>query len=180
MSKSSVFLSMQMLALVLPALLMGGIALEPETPDESLPVTEIPTTASTMDEGTGDGMMANPPNRPAMESTGGTPVSIPSDVVESPATSDPSLVPLLPDAEDEEAIMLGQPQDSPYVVVIPGSRDELLDRVQAIVPTAFITDSRRGWYINAGSFNRRTDAEVVSTVLRHQGLDARVVYLRVR
>lgn len=80
----------------------------------------------------------------------------------------------------DSTIILGQPAEAPYVVAVPGSRDELLDRVQAIVPQAFLTDSRRGRYVQAGAFPTRSQAEALSCQLRHQGLDARVVYFRVR
>lgn len=77
-------------------------------------------------------------------------------------------------------IILGQPESAPYVVAIPGSREELLDRVQETVPQAFLTDSRRGRYVQAGAFPTRSEAEALSCQLRHQGFDARVVYFRVR
>ncbi|MEM7770616.1 MAG: SPOR domain-containing protein [Cyanobacteria bacterium P01_A01_bin.37] len=80
----------------------------------------------------------------------------------------------------ENVLTLGQPSDAPFVVAIPGSREERLDRLQDIVPQAFLTDSRRGRYIQAGAFSSRSDAEALSAYLRHQGFDARVVYFRVR
>jgi cell division protein FtsN len=84
------------------------------------------------------------------------------------------------DPNSGNVIILGQPESAPYVVAIPGSRDELLDRVQERVPQAFLTDSRRGRYVQAGAFSTRSEAEALSCQLRHQGFDARVVYFRVR
>ncbi len=84
------------------------------------------------------------------------------------------------ESSPETIIILGQPRETAYVVAIPGSREHLLDRVQDSVPQAFITDSRRGRYIQAGAFSSRSDAEALSCQLRHQGFDARVVYFRVR
>ena len=66
------------------------------------------------------------------------------------------------------------------MVAIPGSREERLDRVQEIIPQAFLTDSRRGRYIQAGAFSTRSEAEALSCQLRYRGFDARVVYFRVR
>ena len=77
-------------------------------------------------------------------------------------------------------ITLGQLQETPFVVAIPGSREDRLDRVQETIPQAFLTDSRRGRYIQAGAFSTRSDAEVLSRQLRYRGFDARVVYFRVR
>jgi cell division protein FtsN len=72
------------------------------------------------------------------------------------------------------------PNNSPYVVAIPARRDDLLDEVQEIVPTASLNESRRGQYIQAGAFPRRSLAEDLSRELRKQGFDARVVYFRAR
>lgn len=81
---------------------------------------------------------------------------------------------------NDEPILLGQPDDSPYVVAIPARRDDLLEQVQDSIPTAFLTDSRRGQYIQVGAFPRRSLAEELSRDLRDQGFDARVVYFPVR
>jgi cell division septation protein DedD len=81
---------------------------------------------------------------------------------------------------NDEPILLGQPDDSPYVVAIPARRDGLLEQVQDSIPTAFLTNSRRGQYIQVGAFPRRSLAEELSGDLRDQGFDARVVYFPVR
>jgi hypothetical protein len=75
-----------------------------------------------------------------------------------------------------EVITLGQPCDYPYVVAIPYANEGLLDRVQTVVATAFITESRFGPYVNAGASPRRVPAEQVSRQLRRAGFDARVIY----
>ncbi|NES73056.1 MAG: peptidoglycan-binding protein [Okeania sp. SIO2D1] len=67
----------------------------------------------------------------------------------------------------------------PYVVVIPGSNQELEARVNETLqtpPEAFLADSRRGKYVHAGAFQNRAMAESRSYFLRAQGFDARVAY----
>jgi hypothetical protein len=89
-----------------------------------------------------------------------------TDAMPSPAMPSP-----LP-----ETITLGQPCNHPYVVAIPSRNDDVLDRVQAIVEYAFITESRFGPYVQAGASPRRRPAEQVSRQLRRAGFDARVIY----
>lgn len=79
--------------------------------------------------------------------------------------------------EVSEVVVIGQPAGFPYVVVVPGSYIRRLKRVQEIVPTAFITSSRRGTYIQAASFPSRGPANDLSERLRHFGFDAQVAYL---
>lgn len=79
-----------------------------------------------------------------------------------------------------ETMILGQPCENPYVVVIPGSDSKILDEVKRYRPLAFLTDSRLGWYVQAGSFGDRALAESLSYQLRSVNLNARVVYLPVR
>jgi peptidoglycan hydrolase-like protein with peptidoglycan-binding domain len=61
-----------------------------------------------------------------------------------------------------------------YIVVIPYQNSETLVRVQQIIPDAFLADSRRGTFVQAGSFRDRASAENRANILRSQGLDARV------
>ena len=75
-----------------------------------------------------------------------------------------------------ESITLGQPCGQPYVVAVPYGTVDLLSRVQATVPSAFITDSRFGPYVQAGSSSRRAPAERINHQLRRAGFDARVIY----
>jgi cell division protein FtsN len=75
-----------------------------------------------------------------------------------------------------DTITLGQPCNHPYVVAIPRPDEALLDRVQTIVGAAFITESRLGFYVQAGASPRRRPAEQVSRQLRRAGFDARVIY----
>jgi cell division protein FtsN len=96
------------------------------------------------------------------------------------AEFDPNLNIESDEPAEPETMIWGQPDDAPYVVAIPARRDDLLYQVQEIVPTAFLTDSRRGTYVQAGAFPMRSQAQALSRELRDQGFDARVVYLPVR
>lgn len=96
----------------------------------------------------------------------------------SEATAQPlgSEQPAQPPSTDENVVTLGQPCGQPYVVAVPTSDVAILERVQAIVPTAFLTDSRLGRYVHAGSSERRSQSNALNRQLRRQGLDARVIY----
>ncbi|BDA67940.1 hypothetical protein RIVM261_025530 [Rivularia sp. IAM M-261] len=63
-----------------------------------------------------------------------------------------------------------------YVVVIPIFANDTLNRVRQVLPQAFAAKSGLGDYVNAGSFNERSDAERLSDQLRDRGFDARVEY----
>ncbi|HEY9835168.1 MAG TPA: peptidoglycan-binding protein, partial [Stenomitos sp.] len=65
-----------------------------------------------------------------------------------------------------------------YVVVVPVIDENTLYQVRDIegFASASLTNSKRGKYINAGSFPNRATAESRSYQLRSQGLDARVAY----
>lgn len=65
-----------------------------------------------------------------------------------------------------------------YVVVVPVLDENTLYQVRDIegFASASLTNSKRGKYINAGSFPNRATAESRSYQLRSQGLDARVAY----
>jgi len=62
-----------------------------------------------------------------------------------------------------------------YLVVVPISNAQTLDKVQRYVPTAKQQKSRLGEFVNAGNFSQRAGAERLSSQLRSHGLDARVV-----
>jgi len=153
---------------------------EPMTGEDSSPViipvipprSEVPNVQENVNEGNANEERANEDNELTPENAAEfeTDVPLPPQSPIEPISTD-----ITPDV-----VLLGQPDNAPFVVVIPGSREERLDRLQQIVPNAFLTDSRRGRYIQAGAFSSRSDAESLSSFLRHQGFDARVVYFRSR
>jgi peptidoglycan hydrolase-like protein with peptidoglycan-binding domain len=61
-----------------------------------------------------------------------------------------------------------------YLVVVPYRNSQTLSNVQQIVPDAFLAESSRGAFVQAGSFSDRASAEHRTNMLRSQGLDARV------
>ncbi|NUN64986.1 hypothetical protein HCU40_09510 [Pseudanabaena biceps] len=65
-----------------------------------------------------------------------------------------------------------------YVAAVPTgvNNQSLLSRVRQYIPSAFLANSGRGSYINAGAYQSRDSAESVSRYLRSQGLDSRVLY----
>jgi hypothetical protein len=63
-----------------------------------------------------------------------------------------------------------------YYVIVPSSVDTVLAKVRNIVPTARLTASERGTYIEVQGFPERGSAEALNTNMRSQGLDARVIY----
>lgn len=75
-----------------------------------------------------------------------------------------------------DVIVIGKVPNRPYVVVVPGQSEQLLNVVRRYVPDAFLAQHRLGAYIYAGGSANRHEAECLSSVLRSHGLDARVVY----
>ena len=63
-----------------------------------------------------------------------------------------------------------------YVVVIPVTGNDTLNRVRQLLPQAVQATSGRGDYVNAGAFSERSDAEKLSRQLLDRGFDARVQF----
>jgi hypothetical protein len=65
-----------------------------------------------------------------------------------------------------------------YITAVPAklTNQYVLSQVRQYVPNAFFTNSGRGTYIHAGAYQNRDLAESVSTYLRSQGIDSRVLY----
>jgi hypothetical protein len=79
-------------------------------------------------------------------------------------------------ARQENVIVIGKLPNNPYVVVIPGDSERLLNTVKSYITDAFLAKHKLGNYIHAGGFKNPQDAECVSNFLRSYSLDARVVY----
>lgn len=84
------------------------------------------------------------------------------------------------DTESRSVVVLGQPCDQPYVVAVPARDPTILNQVQQLVPTAFLTDSPLGFYVQAGASVRRSSLESLNQRLRRQGLDARIAFRPIR
>lgn len=67
-------------------------------------------------------------------------------------------------------------QRGPYLVAVPGNDYALFNQVRRAAPGAYQDTDSRGNFINAGSFNRRSEANALNRRLRNQGFDARVIY----
>jgi peptidoglycan hydrolase-like protein with peptidoglycan-binding domain len=63
-----------------------------------------------------------------------------------------------------------------YVVIVPKNDNTTLARVRQISPSAFLSTSRLGEYVQAGTFPTQEAADRQTRLLRSQGLDARVTY----
>jgi hypothetical protein len=63
-----------------------------------------------------------------------------------------------------------------YFVIIPSTVDTVLVKVRSIVPTAKLTSSDRGTYIEVQGYPDRPSAETLNATMRSQGLDSRVIY----
>ena len=78
-----------------------------------------------------------------------------------------------------QSVIVGQTTNRPYLVVVPGQRTEVLNRVRQCIPDAFITRSRRGYYIQAGGFSTRNAAKSIVWTLRFLGINnARIIRVR--
>ncbi|WP_017654730.1 hypothetical protein [Fortiea contorta] len=78
----------------------------------------------------------------------------------------------------ENAIVIGKLPEQPYIVIVPGESDQLLNSVKACVSHAFLAHHQLGNYVFTESFSQKADAYRLSDLLRSHGLDARVVYFR--
>jgi hypothetical protein len=78
--------------------------------------------------------------------------------------------------QQNNVIVIGKVPNRPYVVVIPGNSDQLLNVVRSYVSDAFLAKHRLGTYIYAGSSSKREEAECLSSVLKYHKIDARVIY----
>ena len=76
------------------------------------------------------------------------------------------------------AIPVGSQITGPYIVSVPGDSANRLALIRQVAPSARIDRSNQGNFIHAGGFSSRSDAEVLATVLRNSGLNARVTYRR--
>ena len=63
-----------------------------------------------------------------------------------------------------------------YVVVVPISDPDTLNRVRRFIPSAFAAQSRLGDYVNAGQYRERSLAESVVKLLRTRNIDARIEF----
>ena len=79
--------------------------------------------------------------------------------------------------QQNNVIVIGKVPNRPYVVVIPGNSDQLLNVVRSYVSDAFLAKHRLGTYIYAGSSSKREEAECLSSVLKYHKIDARVIYV---
>jgi len=69
------------------------------------------------------------------------------------------------------------PTKAPYVVIVPGNY-ETLRQVRPYVKTAFLSEDKRGSYVNAGEFPNRAIAESQAYMLRSYGINSRVLFRR--
>jgi hypothetical protein len=66
---------------------------------------------------------------------------------------------------------------TPYLVVIPSSDAEALNRVRSVVPSGKVIPSRFGNIILVQGYPDRDRAEVLKVIMRSAiGLDARVIH----
>lgn len=77
-----------------------------------------------------------------------------------------------------DVIVIGGQPDQRYRVVVAGTDAATLSAIRACVLDAFVTRSRTGSYIQAGSFANRSDAETIRRILQGEGYRTRVIYRR--
>ncbi len=63
-----------------------------------------------------------------------------------------------------------------FFVIIPSTEEAVLAKAQTIVPTAKLTSSKQGIYIEVQGYPDRSSAEILNLTMRSQGLDARVIF----
>jgi hypothetical protein len=63
-----------------------------------------------------------------------------------------------------------------FFVIIPSTEDSVLGKARAIVPSARLTSTTRGTYIEVQGYPDRSSAETLNVTMRSQGLDTRVIF----
>jgi len=121
--------------------------------------TEIPITLP--------GVPRSPGSSSLPPTNAGTLIPIPTEVV--PLPPPPSVAIEVPPATAPNV-------KNRYFVIIPSTVDAVLDKARNIVPTARLTSSDRGTYIEVQGYPDRPSAETLNATLRSQGLDSRVIY----
>lgn len=117
---------------------------------------------------------SNPTTTPVTPATPITPTtSIPATIIPPPVQ--PAQIPYNP----KIAALVPPParDTAPYLVVIPSSDAEALNRVRSIVPSGKLIPSRFGSIILVQGYPDRDRAEVLKAIVRSAiGLDARVIH----
>ncbi|WP_353930611.1 hypothetical protein WJM97_20465 [Okeanomitos corallinicola TIOX110] len=90
----------------------------------------------------------------------------------------PKLAQSMTGIRTRNVIVIGQVSEKPYVVVVPGNSDKILNQIRKYANDAFLTKNRLGPYIYVGGYTNRSQAQCWTHLLNSQGLDARVVYFR--
>jgi peptidoglycan hydrolase-like protein with peptidoglycan-binding domain len=80
------------------------------------------------------------------------------------------------DEQTWEKLGFNNSRDKRYVIVVPLRNPDIYNQVLRYVPTAQVGKSRLGDFVNAGEYNRRSEAQIQTQILRDRGFDARVEY----
>ncbi len=75
----------------------------------------------------------------------------------------------------DRPISLPNANAGPYVAAVPGGAGTLV-QVQRVVGGAYLDRAQQGSFVNAGSFATYDGARAMASLLRANGLDARVIY----
>jgi parallel beta-helix repeat protein len=122
---------------------------------------------------------SNPsPNTPPKTYTPPT-IYTPPNIYTPPTTYTPPVQPTAIPYNSKIAALVPPParDTAPYLVVIPSSDDEALNRVRSIVPSGKLIPSRFGSIILVQGYPDRGRAEVLKAIVRSAiGLDARVIH----
>ena len=105
--------------------------------------------------------------------------NIPTTSVQTPPTVTPPVVtkPIPYNAKIAALVPPPAKDTTPYLVIIPSSDNEVLNRVRSAVPSAKVVPSRFGNIIMVQGYPDRDRAEVLKVIVRSAiGLDARVIH----
>jgi len=172
-------------SLLIPRTTASVVTAKPETPDTNLaqnpnevfidrdPVPVIPPKPVTPPRSLFVPSNPAPQNTPAIPTNSAPTTSIPPTI--TPIPVQPTLIPYNP----RIAALVPPParETAPYLVVIPTSDVEALNRVRSVVPSGKIIPSRFGNIILVQGYPDRDRAEVLKVIMRSAiGLDARVIH----
>jgi hypothetical protein len=117
---------------------------------------------------------SNPPIAVPIPTPTEIPITLPR-TTKNPNTSSQVYVPV-PDANLPDLPLANSNIKNRYFVIIPSTVDTVLEKAQSIVPTARLTSSDRGTYIEVQGYSDRASAETLNATMRSRGLDSRVIF----
>lgn len=105
-----------------------------------------------------------------------TPITTPNPNGASILSIPPTITPLPAPPSVNENREVKEAVRNRFFVIIPSTEETVLAKTQTLVPTAKLTSSKQGIYIEVQGYPDRSSAEILNLTMRSQGLDSRVIF----